>query len=429
MATSARPASLRPFLFVWTGQAFSLFGSELVHFALSWYLARETGSAIVLTTANLVGRLPYIVLGPYIGALVDRWNRRTVMIVADGLTALTTLMIAYLFMTGAVQIWHVYALLFVRALDNAFQTPAMQASTSLMVPEEHLSRVAGLNQGLAGAINIIGPLAGAALFELVPIQAILSIDIITAAIAIGMLFAVAIPQPERKAEQASQTAFRDMVEGFRYLWTWPGMMILLGAAAIMNFFISPAFSLMPILITKHFQGGAPELAWLQAASGGGIIAGGLLLGVWGGFKRRIITSLMGLFLLGGAAVGLGLIPANLLVIAVVCSLLAGAAMPIANGPLMALMQAIIPPDKQARVFALDLAISISITPIGLLAAGAFAEALGVQWWFIVSGAVVVVVAIAMALIPAVMRIEDRGKTEEVEAVTENPEQASALADA
>lgn len=409
MSSFTRPTSMRPFFIVWTGQAFSLFGSILVQFALIWYLTQQTGSAVILATAALVNRIPYIVLGPFVGALVDRWNRRTVMAVSDGLTAVLTLLLAYLFMTGHVQIWHIYVLMFLRSLDNTFQTPAMQASTTLMVPDEHLARVAGLNQSLQGAMEILGPIAGALAMTLLPMQTILSIDIVTAVIAISLLYVVYIPQPERKETAIKTNALHDTLEGLRYLWSWPGMMILLASAAVMNFMFSPAFSLAPLLVKNHFHGGALELSWFQAGIGAGVVGGGLLLGAWGGFKKRMLTTLAGLTLIGLATLGLGLVPGNLLAVGVASALLVGLAMPLVNGPIMAVMQSVIPPDKQARVFALDLAISISMTPLGLLVAGPVADALGVQAWFIIAGAVVLVMTVLMVFIPAVMNVEQNAQ--------------------
>ncbi len=135
-----------PFFTIWTGQAFSLLGSSIVQFALVWYLTQKTGSATVLATATLVGILPQIFIGPLVGVLIDRWNRRHMMIFADGMSALAVVVLAVLFWLGQAQVWHIYTLMFIRSVAGGFQWPAMQASTTLMVPKEHLSRIQGLNQ-------------------------------------------------------------------------------------------------------------------------------------------------------------------------------------------------------------------------------------------------------------------------------------------
>jgi MFS family permease len=163
-----RSQSMTPFFTVWTGQAVSLLGSQLVQFALVWWLTETTGSATVLAGATIVALLPQILFSPFAGALVDRWNRRAVMIVADTAIALATLLLAALFALGIVEVWHVFALTFIRSLGGAFHWPAMQASTTLMVPQKHFARVAGLNQTLFGATNVISPPVGALLLQVLP---------------------------------------------------------------------------------------------------------------------------------------------------------------------------------------------------------------------------------------------------------------------
>src|SRR6185503_19066363 len=177
------PAQAQPgkwaarFFTIWSGQALSLFGSALVQFALIWWLTQKSGSATVLAIATLVGMLPQILLGPFAGALVDRWNRRIIMITADATIAVFSLFLAYLFATDTVQIWHVYAIMAVRALGGAFHYPAMSASTPLMVPQDQLTRVNGLNQTLQGINSLIAPPIGALLISLLPTQGILLIDV------------------------------------------------------------------------------------------------------------------------------------------------------------------------------------------------------------------------------------------------------------
>lgn len=410
MGVSARQVkSMKPFFIIWTGQAFSLFGSNLVQFALVWYLTQRTGSATVLATATLAAMLPQVLLGPYIGALVDRWNRRCVMMIADGLIALATVSLAALFLFGVVQVWHIYAIMLVRALGGTFHWAAMQSSTSLMVPEEHLSRVAGLNQALQGIMAIVAPMAGALLLGILPMQGILAIDVVTAAIAISCLLFVLVPQPERAAGVEQSSALRDMVDGFRYVWAWPGMMLLLVMAALLNFFFNPAFSLTPILVTEHFRGGALQLGWMESAMGVGVVAGGIVLGIWGGFKRRIITTLVGLLGSGVGVIAIGLTPAGYLAAAVGAMFFAGFTMPIINGPLFAILQDKVDAEKQGRVFTLVGALSGAASPLGLAIAGPVADALGVQAWFVLAGAVALVMAVAGPFLRPIMTLERYGK--------------------
>jgi DHA3 family macrolide efflux protein-like MFS transporter len=152
-----------PFFTIWTGQAFSLLGSSLVGFALIWWMTETTGSATVLAIAAMLEILPRVFIGPLAGTLVDRWNRRMVMLIADSITALATAVLIYLVWAGTLQIWHIYLLMLVRSSAGSFHMPAMLSSTSLMVPKEQLTRVQGLNQLLQGLINIAAPIFGALL--------------------------------------------------------------------------------------------------------------------------------------------------------------------------------------------------------------------------------------------------------------------------
>ena len=183
------------FFTVWSGQALSLFGSALVQFALIWWLTQKSGSATVLAIATLVGMLPQIVIGPFAGALVDRWNRRVIMIIADGTIAAFSLLLAYLFAAGIVQIWHIYAVMASVRWEAAFHFPAMAASTPLMVPKEQLTRINGLNQALQGINGLVAPPVGALLLSFLPTQGILLIDVGTALLAILPLLFISIPQP------------------------------------------------------------------------------------------------------------------------------------------------------------------------------------------------------------------------------------------
>ncbi|MBU0495579.1 MAG: MFS transporter [Chloroflexi bacterium] len=397
------------FFAIWSGQAGSLLGSMLVQFALVWWLTSTTGSATVLAVATLVALLPGIVLGPLAGTLVDRWNRRAIMIVADGIIALATLLLAYLFAIGAVQIWHVYVLMFVRSLGGGFHWPAMQASTSLMVPEKQLSRVAGLNQTLNGLMNIASPPLGALLMTVLPIQAILAIDVVTAAFAIVPLLFISIPQPVRRLTPAGTvgktSVWVDFREGLRYVWGWPGLLAIIVLGALGNLLFNPAFSLLPILVTDHFGGQAPELGWIEAVAGIGVVTGGLLLSVWGGFKRRVLTMLMGFLGIGAGILVMALAPASAYWLALGGMFIVGAAISMVDGPVMALLQANVEPEMQGRVFTLMVSAVKIASPLSLIIAGPVADWLGVRVWYWIAGVGCLLLGVGACFIPAIINLE------------------------
>ncbi len=409
MAPATRNQDWRiPFFTIWVGQACSLLGSSLVQFALVWWLTAQTGSATVLAMASLAAVLPGVFLGPFAGALVDRWNRRRVMMVADSLVALATLGLIGLYVLGVMQPWHVYVAMFVRSIVGTFHYPAMAASTSLMVPKAQLTRVAGLNRSLQGAMNIVAPPLGALLIALLPLHGIMAVDVGTALLAVVPLLFVAIPQPRRRsaATAARATLWHDVAEGLRYVWQWPGLSLLLAMATLINFAVNPAFTLMPLLVTQRLGGAALELGWMEAGWGAGVVAGGLILGAWGGFRRRMLTSLSGLILMSLAFVILGLVPAGALVLALAAVAFAGLMNSMTNGPLDAILQSSVAPEMQGRVFTVIGSACTAAMPLGMILAGPLADALGVQAWFLTGGIVGVLMGVAALFIPAITHLED-----------------------
>jgi len=396
------------FFSIWVGQALSLLGSGLVQFTLVWWLTQQTGSATVLALATLMAVLPGVFLAPFAGAVVDRWDRRLVMIAADALIALATIGLAGLFAMGAARVCMVYAVMFCRAAGSSFHWAAMQASTSLMVPGKELARVAGLNQTLQGAVNIVGPPVGALLLQVLPLQGVLALDVGTALLAIVPLLVVRIPRPRRTESGAVREAsvFEDVREGMIYVRRWPGLLLVLLMAAVVNLLLTPASSLMPLLVTDHFRGGALELGWLESSWGVGVVVGGLILSAWGGFSRRILTSLMGLAGVGLGFLIAGIVPPSALLMAVGGMLLAGTMNPITNGPIMAIIQAWVEPGMQGRVFALVQSLATAAIPVGMLIAGPVADLLGVRVWYVVGGATCILLSVAAFFVPAIVHLEE-----------------------
>ena len=416
MAMSTASSTLVPerwgakFFTVWGGQAFSLVGSALVQFALVWWLTAKTGSATILATATLAALLPQIVLGPFAGALVDRWDRRIIMIVTDTSIAAATGVLIFLYATGRVQVWHVYIILFLRSLGGAFHHPAMTSSTSLMVPDKHLARIAGMNQTLQGTISIFAPPLGALLISLLPTEQVLAIDIGTAALAVIPLFFIPIPQPPRQVAQANGTAqktsyWHDLKEGFLYVVKWPGLFGVVLLAMLLNFLLSPASSLLPLLVRQEFHGGAQQLGWVESVFRVGVILGGLALSAWGGFKRRILTSFCGIVGIGIGVILTGLSPAEMFWLLLAANFVLGFAQVFANGPLMAIFQSAVAPDVQGRVFSLIGAGATAMMPLSLLIAGPLSDWLGVRVWYVFGGAVCILTTVAALFIPAIVNIE------------------------
>jgi DHA3 family macrolide efflux protein-like MFS transporter len=391
---------------LWTGQALSLLGSQLVQFAIIWYLTRTTNSATTLAVASMMGLLPQVLLSPFIGTWVDRGNRRMLLILADATVAVATLVLAILFVSGVIQTWHIYVALFIRAVAGGFHQSAFGASVVLLVPKEHLARVQGFNQALHGGLNIISAPLGAYLLSVLPMQGILAVDISTALLAIGILAFIQIPQPER-VSQTPATFWQDFAAGFSYVLAWRGLVILLGLVMVINFFFSATEPLTPLLITNHFHGDAGQLGLWLALFAAGSVLGGLILGAWGGFKRKIVTALIGLVLMGMSTMAVGLVPADLFVAGLIANSAVGLLLPIINGSFGATLQAAIAPEMQGRVFAFILSAAMLVSPIALIVAGPFADAFGIQPWFLIAGAACVLMGVSGFFSADVMGMENK----------------------
>lgn len=397
-----------PFFTIWIGQAFSLLGSSLVGFALIWWLTDTTGSATVLATAAMLELLPRVFVGPLAGTLVDRWNRRLVILSADLITALATAVLIYLIWAGTLQIWHIYLLMLVRSTAGSFHMPAMLSSTSLMVPEEQLTRVQGLNQLLQGIMNIAAPLLGALLIELIPLHSVLAVDLVTAAMAILPLLFINIPQPkvDSSHEQVETSVWRDMQIGFRYVWDWVGLRNIIFLAVLINLISMPAITLMPLLVKNEFSGGAMEIASMQSSLAVGFLIGGLLLSVWGGFRRKILTANLAMF---GTAIGLVLVGVAHNVafqLAIAGIFIVGLMNVLMNGPAFALLQTVVDEDMQGRVISVVISLANAMTPLGLMVAGPLADRTGVNAMFIFASLVFLICGAFTLINPAMQNIEN-----------------------
>jgi MFS transporter, DHA3 family, macrolide efflux protein len=406
------------FFSLWIGQALSLLGSQLVQFAIIWYLTQTTNSATTLAIASMMGLLPQVLLSPFIGTWVDRGNRRLILIASDATVAVVTLVLALLFALSFIQVWHVYVGLVLRAVAGGFHQSAFGASVILLVPKEQLGRVQGFNQALYGGLNIISAPLGAFLLSIMPMQGILSIDVGTALFAVGILLFVPIPQPESKSQNKA-TFWQDFAAGFRYIITWRGLVILLGLVMVINFFYSATEPLTPLLITNHFRGGVNQLGWWLSSFAIGTVLGGLILGTWGGFKRKVVTAQLGLILMGISTAVVGLASSDLFVLGLIANSAVGFLLPIINGSFGATLQAAIAPEMQGRVFAFILSAAMLVSPLALMIAGPFADAFGIQLWFLIAGISCTLMGIFGFLSSDVMGMENKSNDDTRRVITES----------
>ena len=329
------------------------------------------------------------------------------MIVSDALVALSTFSLAILFLTGGAEVLHVYVTLLIRAIAGNFQFPAMRASTSLMVPESNLSKIAGYNQILHNLLRIVTPPLGAFLMSALPLQSILMIDVLTALLGITPLFFVVIPQPSRVAgPYAAFSPWNDLKAGGQYILSMPGFVYIIAIISVLNFFLDPAFSLTPILVQNHFGGGVMQFAWVQSAASIGGLTSGLIFSLWV-VRKKVLTSMLGVAGVGLGCLMMGLAPPNALWLAITGAFLTTIMMGISDAPMGALLQARIAPEMQGRVFAVMGSLMTILSPLALLIAGPLADRFGVQIWFMAGGAMCLLLGLLASRMPLILQLEDQ----------------------
>jgi DHA3 family macrolide efflux protein-like MFS transporter len=394
------------FFAIWTGQALSLIGSALTNFVLVWWITQTTGSASALATAGIMATLPQALFSPIGGTLADRWSRRTIMIVADSITTVSMITLIVLFATGQVQLWHAYALMFIRSTMQAFQLPALGASTSMLVPPDWIPRAAGMNQAVGGLMSVAAAPLGAAALGLFPLQNALMIDVVTALCGILPLLIFRIPQPPR-TDTAEVTIWQDFRDGVRLVIGNRGLTMLYTLVTVMVAFLMPAFVLTPLLVRDAFHGGVNHVALMEVLSGIGMIAGGALVAAITMPKRRVVVVLASYAVACIMVALAGLTPGNLFWLAVVWWFICGLAISFGNAPAMAIIQTIVPNDMQGRALSLFSTLMGLAAPLGLVLVAPLGQVLDVRGLLIGGGALATLVCLAGFLSPALMKIDEQ----------------------
>lgn len=361
--------SLRTFFVVWGGQLVSVLGTTMSGFGFQIWIYTETGSVTNLALMSLAFALPATLISPFAGALVDRWDRRIVMMASDGITGAATLVIAALYLTDHLALWHVFVLVTIGSVGNAFQAPAWMASIPLIVPKAHLGRANGLVQLNEGLSLVMAPALAGIVLVVWGLGGILLIDVATFVFAVGTLLIVRFPRPERDTGHDAGSLLGDAAAGWTYIRERRGLFGLLWVYAGVNF----SLSFVNVLLIPLVVSFASETAagGVLSAAGFGAILGSLVVSAWGGPKKRVRGTMAAI---AGAGIGVavaGLRPSLLLVGVAAFSLMA--MVPVANTASQVLWQLKVPPAMQGRVFAIRRMISQAIAPVAILLAGPLAD--------------------------------------------------------
>ena len=393
------------FYTIWAGQAVSLITSAILQMAIIFYLTEKTGSAMVLSMASLVGFLPYAVFGPAIGVLVDRHDRKKIMIGADLIIAAAGAVLAIVALYTELSVWMVMVVLFIRSIGTAFHSPALNAVTPLLVPEEQLTKCAGYSQSVQSISYIISPAAAALLYSVWKLNAIIAIDVLGAVIASITVAIVSIPKLGDQVQSLKPNFLREMKEGIVALRQNKGLFALLLLGTLYTFVYMPINALFPLISMEYFNGTPVHISITEIAFASGMLVGGLLLGRLGNFEKRVLL-ITGSFLIMGASLAVsGLLPPSGFVIFVACCAVMGLSVPFYSGVQTALFQEKIKPEYLGRVFSLTGSIMSFAMPIGLILSGFFADRIGVNHWFLLSGILIIGIAIVCPMITEIRKFD------------------------
>jgi DHA3 family macrolide efflux protein-like MFS transporter len=364
-----RPSGMFGFSLVWLGQIVSVLATSMTTFALTIWVFEETGSATSLALVQVFFITPFLFVTPIAGVLVDRHNRKLMMMVSDLAAGLATIAILVLQAFGVLEVWHLYAAAIFQGLGNAFQWPAFSATISTMLPKEQYGRANGMMSLVQTGPGIIAPMMAGGLLPLIGLTGILSLDVVTFILAILVLLFVHIPQPQRSEEgaQAQGHILQEAVFGFRYIFARPSLLGLQLVFFFGNLCMGVAFTaIAPMVLLRTGNDSVSLGAVLSAGAAGGVV-GGVIMSLWGGFKRRVHGVLAGwiissvFFSLAGVGTWL-----PLWVVAMALTSLFG---PLIDGSNQAIWQSKVPPDLQGRVFSARLLIAWITNPISPLIAG------------------------------------------------------------
>ncbi|MDR2135986.1 MAG: MFS transporter [Treponema sp.] len=381
-----------------TGQALSLFGTMIVQYAIAWHITLTTKSGSMITLFTFAGFLPMFFVSPFAGVWVDRFNRKYIINIADGAIALVSLLAAVSIMAGIDSIGILLLCAAIRSLGQGVQMPAVGAFIPGIVPQEHLTKANGIQSSMQSFITLAAPAISGALMAAAPLEMLFFLDVVTALIGIAIvLFFVKAPEQEKPAPAAAgqkNTAyFHDLKEGMIYIKKHGYVLRMIVISAVFLFFFSPAALLTPLQVTRNFGSEVWRLSAIEITFSLGMMAGGILIGLWGGFKNRIHTMGLACALCGLLAAALGIAPYFPLYLALMAVL--GLSFPLWNAPAMVLLQTTVESAFMGRVLSVFTMVSSIMMPLGMVVFGPVADRISINTLLAGTGIIVALLTIPL----------------------------------
>ena len=398
----------KTFAFIWTGQLFSTLSSSMVSFAVIFWLSIKTGSAEVLAFATIASLLPQLVLGLFTAVLVDSWNRKRTMIIADLYIALMTLVMAGIFQMGhgEVSVGILYALLALRSIGSSFHIPALEASIPLLAPKDKLMKVAGVNNMIFSMSTIAAPALAALFVANLNIVWVLLFDVFGAAVASASLLFVKIPNPEKSGEvhkerEEIKRFFREMGVAMHEIRLRPGLMWMFIFTVFASLAMVPVSTLFPLMTLDHFAGDTYMMSVVEVSWGVGMLAGGGLMSLER-FKFNKVMLINAMYIILGATFALsGFLPAEGYHYFVIFTFIGGIAGAIFWGAFSVVLQSSLDSSVLGRIFSIHNSLIMIPAMFSLMATGFIADSIGVTNAFIIGGIMLVLIGVISGFMPQI----------------------------
>ena len=387
--------TFRNYIIFWIGQLFSVLGSSISHFVIIWWITDTTGSTTLLSLASFLYVFPMTIVVALSGVVIDKWNRKTIIIVVDSLQAYVMLLVIIIFNFGGANTLLIVAIMSLLGIFQGFHIPTIGAIVPTMVPKEKLSRINGLNFFFRSFIQIIGPVIGATLFSFIPFEIILWIDPITFIIAFIPLLLIKIPKIMKETDVKKNSFLEDFKTGFRTLKSIPILYMMLLISMFVNFLLMPFNILLPYFIRYNHLGDPSNYAFIIAFMNGGMLLGALLTSIKKEWKHSlpIYFGLEFILMMNGGIVALT--PFRLFLMMAIILGFTGITIPILNTIYLTIMQLKVPADKMGRLSSLDWAISSAITPIATIISGPLSNVIGVTSLFLSSSIIGMIITLIL----------------------------------
>ncbi len=377
--------------FFLAGQTVSLFGSALVQYSIIWYITLTTKSGVMMTISTLCGFLPQLLISVFAGVWADRYPRKWLIILADAAIAVSTLGLAILFWMGYREIWLLFVVAGIRSVGSGIQSPAVSAMIPQLVPEEKLMKVNGINNSIGSFTMLLAPVASGALLATTNLEVTFFIDVVTAMIAIGILFSIKI-KTHQKALMAQTTGyFQDLKEGLRYVKQHALVKSILAFYAVFYFLVVPIALLTPLMVTRSFGPEVWKLTANEVAFFAGSMIGGIFISIWGGSKNRMKTIVASCILFGVLTVAMGFSSIFFLYLAFI--LISGFIVPFYDTAITVLLQEKVDTDMQGRVFSFTTMVITAVMPLGMILFGPLSDIMKVEYLLIATGMLMVVLGV------------------------------------